>query len=156
MAVGRRKTHPKVSQEGFLVDSLFKKMHKHIKTKENRSDKVVRTVLKKIFENIGNALLESDDGVYMKGMGYFYIFMSPNPNMKRKNICASRTDLTHVSGRRHYISFDPIGEKNGFMGFTLDHMEDSKLRERLHNKLKGGKRYKSRLSTFKKVKKISI
>lgn len=139
-----------------LGTRLYRRMYKYMKIKKNKNESIIPKVLKKIFENIGNELLDSDDGVYMKGMGYFYVFMNPIPNMKRRNICAQRVNLTHTSGRRYYISFEPIGEKNPFMGYTLDHMVTGELKERLQQKIIEGKRYKQYLSSFRKVKKVSI
>ena len=139
-----------------LGTRLYRRMYKYMKIKKNKNESIIPKVLKKIFENIGNELLDSDDGVYMKGMGYFYVFMNPMPNMKRKNVCAQRVNLTHTSGRRYYISFEPIGEKNPFMGYTLDHMVTGELKERLQQKIIEGKRYKQYLSSFRKVKKVSI
>lgn len=139
-----------------LGTRLYRRMYKYMKIKKNKNESIIPKVLKKIFENIGNELLDSDDGVYMKGMGYFYVFMNPMPNMKRRNICAQRVNLTHTSGRRYYISFEPIGEKNPFMGYTLDHMVTGELKERLQQKIFEGKRYKQYLSSFRKVKKVSI
>lgn len=139
-----------------LGTRLYRRMYKYMKIKKNKNESIIPKVLKKIFENIGNELLDSDDGVYMKGMGYFYVFMNPMPNMKRRNICAQRVNLTHTSGRRYYISFEPIGEKNPFMGYTLDHMVTGELKERLQQKIIEGKRYKQYLSSFRKVKKVSI
>lgn len=139
----------------FLGRNLFRRMNKYLKIKKNKDVGVVSPILKKIFENIGNELLDSDDGVYMKGMGYFYIFMNPMPNMRRKNICAERVNLIHTSGRRYYISFEPIGEKNPFMGYTLDHMVTENLKNRMQQKIIEGKRYKQYLSSFRKVKQVS-
>ena len=139
-----------------LGTRLYRRMYKYMKIKKNKNESIIPKVLKKIFENIGNELLDSDDGVYMKGMGYFYVFMNPMPNMKRRNVCAQRVNLTHTSGRRYYISFEPIGEKNPFMGYTLDHMVTGELKERLQQKIIEGKRYKQYLSSFRKVKKVSI
>lgn len=144
------------NQAKFLAIPLFNRMYKHFKNRKNKDNRFISDVLKKIFENIGNELLDSDDGVYMKGMGYFYVFMNPMPNMKRKNVCAKRVNLTHTSGRRYYISFEPIGEKNPFMGYTLDHMVTKELKERLQQRIIEGKRYKQYLSSFRKVKKISV
>lgn len=139
-----------------LGTRLYRRMYKYMKIKKNKNESIIPKVMKKIFENIGNELLDSDDGVYMKGMGYFYVFMNPMPNMKRRNVCAQRVNLTHTSGRRYYISFEPIGEKNPFMGYTLDHMVTGELKERLQQKIIEGKRYKQYLSSFRKVKKVSI
>lgn len=139
-----------------LGTRLYRRMYKYMKIKKNKNESIIPKVMKKIFENIGNELLDSDDGVYMKGMGYFYVFMNPMPNMKRRNVCAQRVNLTHTSGRRYYISFEPIGEKNPFMGYTLDHMVTGDLKERLQQKIIEGKRYKQYLSSFRKVKKVSI
>ena len=140
----------------FMGMGLYKRMYKHMKYKDNKCHKKLNIVLRKIFENMANEIIESDDGLYMEGLGYFYVFMTPTPNMKRKNVCAKRSDLVHLGGRRYYISFEPVGDKTPLMGFMLDHRENKKLRERLHQRLREGKRYKHYLSSFKKVKAISV
>lgn len=136
-----------------LSNYLHNYSKKYLKYEHNKGRELHRKVFKKILENISEAILESDGGVYMKGMGYFYIFTAPMKNIKRKNVCAKRTDFTYTKAGRNYLSFEPIGDKNPFTGFALDYKVDEKLKKKIQENIRNGRRYKSYLSTFKKVQK---
>ena len=53
----------------FMGMGLYKRMYKHMKYKDNKCHKKLNIVLRKIFENMTNEIIESDDGLYMEGLG---------------------------------------------------------------------------------------
>lgn len=145
----------KIPKEGrilsnyFYTDYVKKYVEKNKKTKTYSFDRdEMRHVLKDIFEAIADEIVEGDNGVYMEGMGYFYIFTSITPYFKSPKSAPKRVmyEFADTNGRRFYLSFNPIGAKSPFRGFSLDFNESDTIKKRIREKARNGKRWKYYLS----------
>lgn len=134
----------------FYTDYIKKYLNRNKKTRcypFTRDD--YRHIMKDVFEEIGKQMVESDCGVHMKGMGYFYIFTTITPYLKSPKNAPKKImyDRLEVNGRRFYACFNPT-KGSPFIGYSLDFCEDPKLKKKIKEKSREGKRWKMYYSNF--------
>ena len=147
----------KYLKEGRLLSNYFftDYVKEYVKKKPNKTLSFRREefnhVLKDIFEELGNELIESDNGVHMKNMGYFYIFTSITPYFKSPKYTPKKVmyEFADTNGRRFYPCFNPTAHSI-LKGFSLDFNDSKEYREKVRNKARKGKRWKFYLSAYVK------
>ena len=110
-----------------------------------------RNTISDLITELGNELIESDNGVHMKKLGYFYIFTSITPYFKSPKSAPRKImyHLTETNGRRFYPCFNPTAGSI-LKGFSLDFHDTTIFRKRVRNEAIKGKRWKFYLSAFVK------
>lgn len=133
----------------FFTDYVKKYVKKDKKGRNSFCRDEFRHVLKDIFVELGNEIVESDNGVHMHRMGYFYIFTSITPYFKSPKYAPKKImyEYAETNGRRFYPCFNPTAHSI-LKGYSLDFNDVPTFRERIRNEAKKGRRWKFFLSAF--------
>ena len=97
-------------------------------------------ILKKIGEEIGNLMLDEEDGVFIKGLGYFVVIKFP---FLRKKFFINE-QYADASIDRHLYSptlITEVYERNNFANYITDFLFYKDFRKRLSEKIKQGHKY---------------
>jgi hypothetical protein len=142
---------------GMLGYSMFKFHQERQRAKptykyDNPSEmlKVVRAIFKEIFQG----LIYSDNGVFLKGIGYFAIWKSPVKKL-RKSMKKGKLSYNynyHTDGYAYHPTlFTDIIPNSPFKGWTIDRAFTKPLKTALAKELVRGRKYKLRYSDVKAV-----
>lgn len=135
----------------FYTDYVKKYVDKKPKEPYSFGRDEFRSTVKDILEELKNEIIESDNGVHMKHLGYFYIFTSITPYFKGPKFTGKKVmyEFADTNGRRFYPCFNPTAHSI-LKGFSLDFNDSKFFRDEVREKARKGKRWKFYLSAFVK------
>jgi hypothetical protein len=112
--------------------------------------KVHTKVISSFYKKIGDALIENEGGVYIKGLGYFSVVMYPKKHIVKTPY---QTDgfANFKTGNYLYLpTFFGQSGKNPLLNFWIMDRTFSRrlIKARLHKALISGKKYKTYVSTL--------
>lgn len=87
-----------------------------------------------------NHVLDEPDGVHIKGLGYFFMFMSPIT----KKVTFRDRRYTNEVGREYFPIFQATGTKNPLSHYYIPY--SSRLRKSSYERVSSGQLYKFNLS----------
>lgn len=112
------------------------KVKGYIKDKDRYS-----ILIHSFFKKVGHYLVESDNGVFIEGLGYFGICMDPsNPIVFQANKKQYTNFKTNF--RTYTIVFIPISKDNGMLNWKMDYCFSRRIKQNLKEKILSGKKYK--------------
>lgn len=93
------------------------------------------------FKKVGHYIVESDNGVFIEGLGYFGVCMDPSNPVVKSNNNRNYTNF-RTNFKTYSIIFIPITKDNGMLNWKMDYCFSNKIKQKLKDKLLSGKQYK--------------
>lgn len=113
---------------------------KYIPKKHNLGREVFKQINKHIANQVADGMLESKEGVFLEGIGYFYVFLSP----VKRNSYIRKINRVYILNREAYPMFTATGRGNLLTSYQLSYEGDLKLE--VKRRIKRRQYYKFRLS----------
>lgn len=93
------------------------------------------------FKKVGHYIVESDNGVFIEGLGYFGVCMDPSNPIVKANNNRNYTNF-RTNFKTYSIIFIPITKDNGMLNWKMDYCFSNSIKQKLKDKLLSGKQYK--------------
>lgn len=111
----------------------------------------IREFSKAFFEKVADALIETEGGVYIRGLGYFFVWLIPRKIAFDKYIGGEYLG----SGYNYHTDMHPISpmfypQYPQFAYFSMDNTFSDRVKKGVSRNVFKGKKYKMYLSTLKR------
>lgn len=94
-----------------------------------------KKVIKSILGQIPNGVVTEKDGVYLEGLGYFFVFMTPKPYSFKFN----RGKRINTLGRKNLFMFTPASPSHFLADYTTEY--NSLINREIKKRTNNGQRY---------------
>ena len=134
--------------------SYYRKNKKIAPSNKVKTLKEWRKINKTIWEEIGKAIIESDGGVQVEGIGYFAVWMNPN---KQKEYFNTKDGISlgyndHTDHHTYHLSVFPrLGGLKSLCSWSMDRTFNRSITRPISSNLKKGKKYYFKYSLVKKL-----
>lgn len=130
---------------------------KQVGLKKNRIKRFEpwRDVIDAFWKEVTETFIEDENGVYVKGLGYIALFMSPYKKaefMFHHTKGPTKLYNYHTDNRSfHPTIFTELGRGGSFNYFTMDRAFNQKVTRRISKNLRKGKKYFLRYTLIKNI-----
>jgi hypothetical protein len=142
-----------INLKSFNDKELYKRFkYKYGADSDISSLRSLKKALTRIESEINETIVEHDEGVLLKGIGYLAIMRYPFPVVK-KELNEQYADKIEDRYIYHPILIPYLFKKDYLKGFISDFSFSDKLKRRMSKKIKSGFKYKFRYTLAKELAK---
>lgn len=151
----RRRANPEHTIDLVNRESYMKaKEYKGFKRKDVNNWPGYVKILNTIYRNVGDAIVENEEGVYIERLGYFGCMIYQKNSYDTLSFDSDRqlTPLinSHTNGAVFTLNFTPVSRYVGMRTLLMDGTFSHPIVRRFSKKLQEGKFYKNNLALFLK------
>ena len=142
-----------IGKESVTDSAAFKHYRENAKYRDmefTNHISVYKKVISEFYKKIGDALVESEGGVYIKGFGYFTVMMYPKKYIVRVPYNTDGFANFKTSNYLYVPTFFGQSGKNPLLNLWVMDRTFSRraVKSRIHKALVAGKKYKTYVSTL--------
>ena len=122
--------------------------------KDRAKKEELREIMPRIFELIGESMIDSKGGVFIRNFGYFFIFKSKRQDpipIIRTGKPVEYAYQYHTDLYRYHPTFLGDNGVSDLKYWTMDYNFTSKVRKQVNKRLREGFKYRSYLYTMRKL-----